>query len=113
MDATTSGRVTVSTSECLDLLRTQSVGRIAYTDRALPAIGLVAYEVINTTLQLRSDKALSVALRDAVVAFQSDNLSLGWAVTCVGRVTAVPGVVDVMVLEPTLLTGWRSPARAN
>jgi hypothetical protein len=109
LDAT---EVTLSADDCLDLLRTKTIGRIAYTDRALPAIGLVSYRVDNGTVVLQSDASVSIALRDAVVAFQADDMDpvsgTGWSVTCVGRVVTVPGSSDTLLLEPTLVRGWRT-----
>lgn len=112
MNGPTGTRVPLAVEECLMLLRTKRIGRIAYTDRALPAIGLVSYGIVNGTVQLRSVEALSVALRDAVIAFQADDLDSasgeGWSVTCVGKAVIVPGLTDVLVLDPTLVSGWRA-----
>jgi uncharacterized protein len=102
----------LSAEDCLGLLRTRSIGRIAYTDRAMPAIGLVRYSVVNGAVLLRSDHSLPIGLQGAVIAFQADDLdgasAQEWSVTCVGKLAAVPGLDDVLILEPTLVQGWRT-----
>ncbi|BEP15777.1 pyridoxamine 5'-phosphate oxidase family protein [Acidothermaceae bacterium B102] len=96
----------------LQLLRGGQVGRIAYSDRALPAIVVVSYSVVNDAILIRCDASSdwSHAVLNAVVAFQADAIDadgLGWSVTCVGRTRAVPDCPDVLQLEPSHLQGWR------
>ena len=96
----------------LELLRGGRVGRIAYSDRALPAIVVVSYSVVNDTILIRCDASAdwSHAVLNAVVAFQADAIDAdghGWSVSCVGRTRAVADCPDVLVLEPTHLQGWR------
>lgn len=102
----------ISADAGLALLRTATVGRIAYSDRALPAIAQVAYSVVGDAILIRTAEApgLYVALLNAVVALQADAADPAgkrWSVTCVGRVRAAQDRLDVLVLEPTMVSGWR------
>jgi hypothetical protein len=76
----------LSRPQCLALLRTASLGRIAYSERALPAIATVPFAVVEDSIVVRVDGSttLAAALRGAVVAFQVDDGS--WSVSCIGHV---------------------------
>jgi hypothetical protein len=132
MNAPESGSGPLSRDECLALLRTTNFGRIAYSDRALPAIVTVAFALIDDVVVVRADEGSPMAssLRDAIVAFQAgagDPLDEdGWSVTCIGRVaplrTANPDAVltmlnalsapsngrsELLAITPELLEGAR------
>jgi nitroimidazol reductase NimA-like FMN-containing flavoprotein (pyridoxamine 5'-phosphate oxidase superfamily) len=102
----------MTSAEGLDLLRAGRVGRIAYSDRALPAIVVTSYTVVDETILIDCDPSAdwTVAVRNAVVAFQADAIDAAgqsWSVTCVGRTHAVTERPDVLVLEPTHVRGLR------
>ena len=92
-------------AECLELLATRALGRVAYSRRALPAITTVAYEVVGDTVVLRveADSSDLPSLRDAVVAFQADHAGVdhrrGWSVSCVGQARPVTDQHQVALLE--------------
>lgn len=77
-------------NECLDHLATRSVGRVAVTIHALPAIIPVNYGMLGDAVVFRteSDGPLARACANAVVAFEVDEVapdgSGGWSVLVVG-----------------------------
>ena len=125
---------TLSPQACLALLAMTTIGRMAYSERALPTISLVSYVMAGDSLIIRADEAMAAFadLREAVVAFEADDIDLdlrtGWSVTCIGTVTPVRGEAGeaqsppvtaavttlwdpptthrFLRLEPTILRGW-------
>lgn len=79
----------LSAEDCRRLLAEAVVGRVAFTDRALPAIAAVPCRLAPTgdlLLTVPGGSRLAGAMHDAVVAFQVDDLAQGWTVTVVGEV---------------------------
>ena len=80
----------LSPEECHDLLRRNSVGRVAVTVAALPAIFPVNYAVLDGDIVFMTGEGtkLRAALERAVVAFQVDHINeadaAGWSVMAVG-----------------------------
>lgn len=81
--------------ECRDLLGTVPLGRVVFTDRALPAVQPVSFalsdgEVIIVTA---AGSKLSVAVRDAIVAFETDDfdpeIAEGWSVVVIGHARVI------------------------
>lgn len=118
--------------ESYALLATVPVGRIVYTDHALPAIQPVNFVLDGPDVVFRTAEGskLAVAASRAVVAFEVDQFDAearsGWSVVLVGRtfevtepverarllalplVTFVPGVRDrVIKVVPRIVTGRR------
>ena len=84
--------------ECLDLLSRSSLGRVAFTERALPAIRPVNYALVGHQLVLRTQAdGLGRRLDGQVVAFEVDDidteLGTGWSVVVTGtaRLLRAPG----------------------
>ena len=84
--------------ECLDLLGRRSLGRVAFTDRALPAIRPVNYALVGHQLVLRTQAdGLGRRLDGQVVAFEVDDIDdaheTGWSVVVTGtaRLLLSPG----------------------
>ncbi|MBO2455206.1 pyridoxamine 5'-phosphate oxidase family protein [Actinomadura barringtoniae] len=81
-------------SECLELLRSVPIGRIAYTDRALPAVEPVRFAVGDNHVIFRIEEgtAPALAIQGAIVAFQADDVDGvtgdGWTVSIIGRAHA-------------------------
>lgn len=82
----------LSQSECLQLLATRQVGRVAYVARAgLPDVVPVNYEVDGENVLIRSGPGpkLQAAERGDMVAFEVDDIDeeqhTGWSVVVVGR----------------------------
>ena len=82
-------------AQCYELLATDSVGRIVYTEDALPAITPINYALDGHHLVFRtaSGSRLAHAVADAVVAFEVDQLDratrTGWSVVVTGVARAI------------------------
>ncbi|MCB7135970.1 pyridoxamine 5'-phosphate oxidase family protein [Cellulosimicrobium marinum] len=126
------GLVELAPEESYALLATVPVGRIVYTDHALPAIQPVNFVLDGPDVVFRTGEGskLAVAASRAVVAFEADSFDAqarsGWSVVLVGRtyevtdpaerarlldlplVTFVPGERDrVIKVVPRIVTGRR------
>jgi nitroimidazol reductase NimA-like FMN-containing flavoprotein (pyridoxamine 5'-phosphate oxidase superfamily) len=104
MDGHANSAERLTRAQCLDLLRSTGIGRIAYSQRAMPAIVTVDYAVIDEALVLRIDEGAPelAPMRNAVVAFQADHSGgldgRSWSVTCVGNARAVDNPATVVAL---------------
>lgn len=107
---------TLSGDECRDLLARAGVGRVAFTDRAMPAIASVDVRLGSqgVLLTVPVGSRLATALRDTVVALQVDDPPTGWCVTVTGqvRLLATTDVDVVLGLEGTLCSGTAEPVLA-
>ncbi|WP_141703899.1 pyridoxamine 5'-phosphate oxidase family protein [Planobispora rosea] len=96
MKADSTGLRVLSRAECLKLLASVPLGRIVFTDRALPAIQPVNYVLDGDRLVIRTTAGskLALAVRDTIVALESDVFDpagrTGWSVTVIGHAHAVP-----------------------
>jgi nitroimidazol reductase NimA-like FMN-containing flavoprotein (pyridoxamine 5'-phosphate oxidase superfamily) len=96
--------------ECLRLLEKSSIGRLGYTDGALPAILPVSYAVNDGYVLVASRRGspMTRALRGSVVAFEVDACSgedrTGWSVTVVGPSRVISKADEVQRLEALQLT---------
>ncbi|MFI7587412.1 pyridoxamine 5'-phosphate oxidase family protein [Spongisporangium articulatum] len=97
----------LSRAECLRLLRTTGVGRLVYTDRALPAIIPVNFVITDdhVVVALRNGSRAAQAANGNVVAFEADRIDeetrTGWSVVVVG-----PGVAERVGTTDVLLRSW-------
>jgi nitroimidazol reductase NimA-like FMN-containing flavoprotein (pyridoxamine 5'-phosphate oxidase superfamily) len=87
---------TLTHEECLRALSTGSVGRVAITAQALPAIVPVNYTLDGRTIvfRTRTDGTLARACDSNVVAFEVDQLGndhTGWSVLVVGVAALLSG----------------------
>src|SRR4051794_7577241 len=94
--------------ESWDLLRSQYVGRLAFTDRALPTIRPLNYTVVGNHLLLRVGADLARRLDGQVVAFEVDDVDAaqqaGRSVVVTGttrRLTAAAEVLRAASLPPS------------
>lgn len=100
----------LSEAECLRLLRSERIGRVALTLNALPAILAVNYRVIDGTVMFYTGlgRKILAALDEAVVAFEADQLDpdadTGWSVVVVGTACHV---TDRGIIEAAQLAGLR------
>ncbi|MFC5663269.1 pyridoxamine 5'-phosphate oxidase family protein [Kitasatospora misakiensis] len=97
---------------CLRLLSTVPVGRVVYTEHALPAVLPVAFEVApdgRLLLAVRRGSATARRLDGTVVAFQADRLDpdtrSGWSVLVHGR-------ADILRDPEQILRALRSGLRS-
>src|SRR5580692_1987932 len=101
--------------ECLRLMSTVGVGRIIYTRQALPAVELVNFTLDGGDIVISTFRSqLASAVRDSVVAFETDQFSAqykaGWNVTVIGRsreVAPLPvnGHEHLLRVTPEIITG--------
>jgi uncharacterized protein len=107
----------LSRDECMRLMASVPVGRIAYTRQALPAMEVVNFILDHGDIVFRTDAGgkLTAAINNAVVAFETDSLDLaghrGWSVTVVGESRAVTEREEILRLEQTGLSAWAPGAR--
>jgi nitroimidazol reductase NimA-like FMN-containing flavoprotein (pyridoxamine 5'-phosphate oxidase superfamily) len=98
--------------ECQDLLGQAPLGRIVFTDRALPAIQpvnfvMAAGEVVILTA---AGSKLAAAARNAVVAFEIDQfdqkLATGWSVVVIGHAREITEPSELEEMHTLPLTSW-------
>ena len=109
--------------ECWELLASASVGRIALSIRALPAIVPVQYYLDGRTLAVcLGHRELPERALNAVVAFAADAIDpqtrSGWSVQVQGRsasprqlridaVCGWPAAGQVVQIKPEIISGYR------
>lgn len=96
----------------IELMRTLSVGRLIFTEHALPAVQLVDFRWWrgDVVIRMTDASALSVVSRNHVVAFEADafdaDLGRGWSVTVVGHCTVITEVPDLIELCAMFSRPW-------
>jgi hypothetical protein len=106
----------LSVGDCLRLLGSAGIGRLAYTQAALPAVRPVTFTLggDDVLIPVHAGSPLVGAVRGAVVAFEADAYDAGragWTVTVVGpsRVVAADGPGGcVIAVHMGLIRGWRT-----
>ena len=107
--------------ECWDLLKGQSVGRVALSVAALPAIVPVGYSVDGAELTISIDAHDTIpakAFHDAIVAFEVDTIDAathrGWTVHVIGCASITEQTTNgdraarrTVKLVPARITGQR------
>jgi len=85
----------LSTDECLRLLSTVPVGRVVFTEHALPAAQPVNFTALpdGVAFRTRAGGTLDLAVRGSVVGFQADAYDpercAGWSVLVIGHAEEV------------------------
>lgn len=119
MELDSSGLEILSRDECLALLRSVPVGRIAFTSRALPAIQPVNFVIADGSVVFRTGAGskLAAATREAVVAFEADDFDSGtesgWSVAVVGRAQHVASRRELDRLDGIYVRTWVPAAREH
>lgn len=96
MEVDRNGLEVLGGDECLRMLETVCVGRLGLTSGALPTVLPVNYRMVGNQVVFRtsSGSKLAAAARNAVVAFEADDLDpvsrTGWSVLVVGVAREVP-----------------------
>ncbi|MEN3533732.1 pyridoxamine 5'-phosphate oxidase family protein [Microbispora sp. ZYX-F-249] len=112
MKLDSAGLEILSGGECLDLLASAPIGRIVFTDRALPAVQPVNFCLLDGNIVIRTaaGSKLAAAARNAIVAFEADDFDVscrtGWSVTAVGPARAVSEPEEIARLSALPLTPW-------
>ena len=98
--------------QCLDLLSGVRVGRLVFTEDALPAVQPVNFRLWHDDVVFRvaGGPKLAAATDNQVVAFQADELDQdlrsGWSVTVVGHAEPVTDVDSLVELSGTFVEPW-------
>ena len=104
--------------ECLALLGSVPLGRVVFTERALPAVQPVDFALDHDCVIIRIARGskLAAAMRGAVVAFEADDFDgasrTGWSVTVVGQATTVRDPGEAARLSRLPLWPW-APSRCD
>jgi|SRR5215204_6565760 len=105
--------------QCLKLLQTMRVGRLVFTEGALPAVQPVNFRMHNDQVVIRvagGDK-LAAATSNAVVAFEADDLDpdlrAGWSVTVVGHASRIVDVAELVEVAGIWLQPWVAGRREH
>lgn len=107
----------VGVSECLGLLGSVPVGRIAVSERAIPAILPVNFVVFGDSIVVRTAAGgpLARAVSGSVVAFEVDGFDrfskTGWSVLVVGHARLVVDTDEYRALSRLDLTPWAGGTR--
>jgi len=99
-------------AECLRLLVTVPIGRVAFTQGALPAVQPVSFVLGNGEIFIPTHPGSKVAAasRGAVVAFEVDDVDArrrtGWNVTVVGPSRLIVDPAEVRRLDDAGVRPW-------
>lgn len=98
--------------QCLDLLERVRVGRLVFTEDALPAVQPVNFRVWHDDVVIRvaGGPKLAAATDHQVVAFQADELDpdlrTGWSVTVVGHAQPITDIDQMVEVAGTFVQPW-------
>ena len=98
--------------ECFRLLALAAVGRVAFTDGALPAVQPVTYLLDGEEVVFRTKNGskLAAATRHAVVGFEVDDFDLqtrtGWSVLGIGEAYEIVDPARLAALDDTHTDPW-------
>jgi len=103
--------------QSLELLRQARVGRLIFTERALPAVRPVEFRWWrgDVVIRLADPVMLSAASGNRIVAFETDELDTdphrGWSVTIVGHAQVITEVPDLIELSGLFSRPWMGGRR--
>lgn len=103
---------TLDRAECLRLLGTVAVGRIVFTESALPAIQPVNFTLDGTDVIFRTSGGgkLAAAVAGTVVAFEADDIDpvtrSGWSVVVVGHASLICDIDRLVALASPDSRPW-------
>jgi uncharacterized protein len=98
--------------ECHALLAGASIGRIVFTERALPAIQPVHFATSqgDVIIQTPAGSKLAAAARNAVVAFEVDDfdhsIDAGWSVVIIGHARVISDDGELSLMQGLPLKTW-------
>jgi uncharacterized protein len=108
----THGLEILDRADCLGLLGSVPLGRVVFTDRALPAIRPVNFVLDGDDVIIHTPPGskLAAAMRGAIVAFEADDFDpsgrTGWSVTLVGPARLVDDADEIARLSRLPLQPW-------
>ena len=103
---------TLEASECVELMKSVPVGRIAITIKALPVILPVNFVVIDDVIVFRTvpGTKLAAATSGAVVAFEVDSYEphgrTGWSVVVQGMASEVTDPLELESVRRSGVASW-------
>jgi nitroimidazol reductase NimA-like FMN-containing flavoprotein (pyridoxamine 5'-phosphate oxidase superfamily) len=114
-----SGFEVLAPTECLRLMASAKVGRVVYTEAALPAVTPVNFALDGTAVVFRTatGSRLARATEGAVVAFEVDRIDednqRGWSVVVTGVAEPVREASELLRLEELRLVNWAGGERSH
>jgi uncharacterized protein len=111
------GLETLDRHECLALLGSVPLGRVVFTERALPAVQPVGFALDRDCVIIRTapGSRLAEATGGAVVAFEADEFDgatrTGWSVTVVGQASTVRDPAEAARLSRLPFWPWSESRR--
>jgi nitroimidazol reductase NimA-like FMN-containing flavoprotein (pyridoxamine 5'-phosphate oxidase superfamily) len=118
MSVDASGLEMLSEPEALALLATVSLGRLVYSDRALPFVIPVNFILDGPDVVMRIGRRSNLAIHGPgnVVAFEVDDIAVstgsGWTVVVTGRLQLVHDAIEIARLRALKLQTW-APAASD
>jgi uncharacterized protein len=109
----------LSPSQCRELLRSARVGRLVFTERAMPAVHPVNYVLDGNDVVVRTDPGatLDAAARGDVLAFEVDEIDRdtcsGWSVLVVGRASLIVDIDELVDLADVTRRPWAEDRREH
>lgn len=106
-------------AECMRLLGSVPIGRVAFTSDALPSVQPVTFVLDGeqVVFRTRPGSKLDAAARNAIVAFEVDEYDAaqrtGWSVTAVGRAAVVTDADGMDRLAKLPLQPWAAGRREH
>lgn len=104
--------VELDVEECRTLLGSMTLGRLAYTEGALPAVRPVSFVLHGDEVLIPTGAGSKVAAasRGAVVAFEVDEIDAerhtGWNVTVVGPSRVITDPLEIDALDALGIRAW-------
>lgn len=111
-----SGLEVLAESECFALAETMPIGRVVYSDRALPVIVPVNFTLDGMAVIIRTQRRSRLATHAAgtVVAFEVDDIDpvtrSGWSVVLTGMFELIKDEFEVRRLDALRLRSWAPSA---
>jgi nitroimidazol reductase NimA-like FMN-containing flavoprotein (pyridoxamine 5'-phosphate oxidase superfamily) len=105
--------------QCLRLLQTVHLGRLVFTEGALPAVQPVNFRMHHNHVVIRiaGGGKLAAATDHSIVAFQADQLDpdlhAGWTVTVVGHAELINDIHELVDISGDWLQPWVTGNRGN
>jgi nitroimidazol reductase NimA-like FMN-containing flavoprotein (pyridoxamine 5'-phosphate oxidase superfamily) len=104
--------------ECLELLPSRPVGRLAFSANAMPDIRPVNFFLHDGSIVIRTSRTGSLArLTGQVVAFEVDDFDAGtrtgWSVVVLGKVQPVTDIDELVTLAGPRHRPWPSGERSR
>jgi len=118
MEFDANGLEVLSCDECLALLESQNVGRIALSSQGLVVVLPVNYVLIDEQIVIRTRRGtrLALATRNSIIAFEVDEIDesgQGWSVTIQGLARELCDSPELTVARNAPLAPWLDPIESR